>query len=132
MTGAPPLPRVQVVAFVEVAMKIAGRPPSSGVAEYHMTYVEPTFASAGSSTLSLSSAADGDGPRTGFAASWASGSRVVGRLSVAAGPDPVRARVPTPMGGNVTPWWTTPFAKSPSVSHAVRPGAPFVVKRKPP
>jgi hypothetical protein len=30
------LPRTQVVPFVEVAMKIAGGPPSSGVPEYHM------------------------------------------------------------------------------------------------
>src|SRR5262245_63875557 len=103
MTGAPPLPRVHVIPFVEVAMKIADGPPSSGVPEYHMRYVEPTLASVGSSTLSLSSAVDVVGPMIGFVLSTASGSSVVGRPRVAAGPAPVRARVPTPTGGTVRP-----------------------------
>src|SRR5678816_1902203 len=64
-TGWPAFARVQTEPSEEVAMKIAGADPSSAVPEYHITYVEPTFATVGSSTSSLSPTVAAVGARTG-------------------------------------------------------------------
>ena len=94
--------------------------------------MEPTFATAGSSTLSLSRTEAAVGPSTGFAASALSGSRVDGRVSAAALPLPETTRVETPSDGKRVDSKLTPFVKSVSVSHAVVTGVPFVESRSPP
>ena len=64
---------------------------------------------------------DAVGLSTGLAASSVRGRRVVGRLSVAPGPEPLRVSVRTPTGGKVTLWNMIPLSKSVWESHAVTP-----------
>ena len=84
-------------------MKIAGADPSSAVPEYHITYVEPTFATVGSSTSSLSPTVAAVGARTGLAPSGESGRSVAGSCRLAPVPVPLTASVRTPTGPNVDP-----------------------------
>ena len=84
-------------------MKIAGADPSSAVPEYHITYVEPTFATVGSSTLSLSPTVAAVGARTGLAPSGVSGKSVAGSSRLAPVPVPLTVSVGTPSGPNVVP-----------------------------
>src|SRR5262249_17361313 len=102
-TGLPPFARVQLTPSDEVAMKIAGPEPSSAVPEYHITYVEPTFAIVGSSTLSLSPTAAAAGLSTGLAPSSVSGRSVDGSCRLAPAPVPLVVSVRTPTGPNVVP-----------------------------